>query len=230
MQDDMVRVSGGEVALGTSVDEAERSAVDAGFHPSWLSGEVPERRVVLEAFLIDPAPVTNRQYVRFVQETGHPAPTGLPGDAPIWPGERPTDDLLDHPVVRVSRIDARAYADWAGVRLPTAAEWEHAARGDDGRRYPWGDVFDPDLCHWRATSTAPVGAYPRGASPFGVLDMAGNVDEWCDDGPSEYCGFRKGGSFVTRHPVNLRAAARIMCGVGGETSRFTGFRCARSLP
>jgi serine/threonine-protein kinase len=224
MHDDMVSVPGGVFCMGTSRDEAERLAAEYGWHPSWLAGESPLRRIDLDEFAIDRVPVTNRQYRRFVRETGHEAPAS-------WGGESPHGQLLDHPVVTVNQADGRAYAAWAGLRLPTEAEWEKAARGGNGRLYPWGDSFDGAACCWRTTATTPVGEFSNGASPFGVLDLAGNVFEWCADGPSPHGWFLKGGSFMTRHPLNLRAASRTMCGLEDEGRwLFTGFRCARSVP
>jgi serine/threonine-protein kinase len=143
------------------------------------------RTVHLDAFYIDRAPVTNRAFFTFVEITGY----------------RPTDDgaarflhharlgklppgLEDHPVVYVSWDDAHAYAAWAGKRLPTEAEWEKAARGTDGRKYPWGRAEPgPTRANYGKLrgGTTEVGAFPEGASPYGVLDLAGNVWEWCED-------------------------------------------------
>ena len=133
------------------------------------SGETRQRLVDVDAFELGRIPVTNEQYGRFVVETGAAAP-------PHWPAPD------DHPVTFVDWDEASAFCAWAGGRLPTEAEWEKAARGTDARTYPWGDEEDesraavgPDMKHG---STSPVGSHPEGASPYGLLDMAGNVWEW----------------------------------------------------
>jgi formylglycine-generating enzyme required for sulfatase activity len=124
-------------------------------------------------------PVTNAQYAPFVQATFR-----TPGH---WEARKPPRGKADHPVVNVSWDDAVAYCDWlAGVtgkpyRLPSEAEWEKGARGTDGRIYPWGDEWDAGRCNTEEAGvgdTTPVGAYPRGRSPYGLLDMTGNVWEW----------------------------------------------------
>jgi formylglycine-generating enzyme required for sulfatase activity len=144
-----------------------------------------------EGFFIARTPVTNAEYARFVAATGHKPPEH-------WRGKTPPRELADHPVVHVCWYDAKAYAEWAGTRLPTEEEWEKAARGYDGRAYPWGDDFDPERCNTaesRIGTTSPVGQYsPRGDSPYSAADMAGNVWEWT---ASEQSGGRvmRSGSF-----------------------------------
>ena len=138
--------------------------------------EVPAQRANVEAFWIDRTEVTNDQYAKCVAEGGC--------DEPLYriPFEDPA--RADHPVMWVGLREAEAYCQWAGARLPREIEWEKAARGCDGRAYPWGDTFEADLVnhYWSGIGdTMPVGNYPAGASPYGALDMAGNVCEWVSD-------------------------------------------------
>jgi formylglycine-generating enzyme required for sulfatase activity len=146
-----------------------------------FANERPRQRIQLSEFCISRVPITNAQYHRFVMACQHPAPGH-------WPEGRLPAGSEDFPVTYISWHDAQAFCAWAGVRLPTEAEWEKAARGDDGRWWPWGDTLpDATRCHFNgqaqgiapaAQSVLPVGQFPQGASPYGVLDMAGNVWEW----------------------------------------------------
>jgi len=143
----------------------------------FIYGEGQETKVVRleQGFFVARAPVTNGEYARFVEATGHEPPQH-------WKGNIPPDELRDHPVAYASWRDAVAYAEWAGVRLLTEQEWEKAARGIDGRIYPWGDEFDSIRCNTAESSigtTTPVHRYsPGGDSPCGCADMVGNVWEW----------------------------------------------------
>jgi len=144
-------------------------------------GAGKERKSLL-AFEIMKYPVTVAQYRQFCKATGRSMP-----DAPEWGW------IEDHPMVNVSWHDAVAFSTWAGLALPTAEEWEKAARGNDGRMYPWGNDRDASRCRNsalgnKAGGTSAVGKYPAGASPYGVQDMAGNVSEWCE---SE-CSYKSG--------------------------------------
>lgn len=157
----------------------------------------PARIVTLDAFWIDKTEVTNAQYAAFLNEQGNQVEGGvtwvdfsdeqvlLTTDGSLF---RPKDGYADHPVVEVSWYGAQAYCRRVGRRLPTEAEWEKAARGEDGRTYPWGE--EPPACaaanFWEQpdgciSRTTPVGSYPDGVSPYGALDMAGNVWEWVED-------------------------------------------------
>ncbi|MBX3000991.1 MAG: SUMF1/EgtB/PvdO family nonheme iron enzyme [Caldilineaceae bacterium] len=154
-----------------------------------LDDETPQRRIYLSEYQIARVPVTNAQYKVFVDDTNHWKPRH-------WEGGEIPKGKADHPVVWVSWHDAVAFCTWAGVRLPTEAEWEKAARGTDGRIYPWGNQSpDAKRCNFFQSNgssttpgTTPVGSYPSGASPYGVLDMAGNAWDWVNDwyDPSYY--------------------------------------------
>ncbi len=139
------------------------------------SDEQPVHTVYLDAFWIDKYEVTNSQY-RKCMEAGA---CDVPSDTTYYDNA----DYAEHPVVYVSWNDALAYCQWAGKRLPTEAEWEKAARGTDGRTYPWGEGIDCDHAQYDECGgqTVPVGSRSKGASPYGALDMAGNVWEWVAD-------------------------------------------------
>jgi len=224
--EDMVLIPVGPFLQGTSPQEADRLARKFKYHVSWFGGEPPQRTVFLPAFRIDRYPVTNRRYAAFVAATNHAPPHH-------WQGKVPARAILDHPVVRVNRADALTYARWAGKRLPAAAEWEKAARGTDGRLYPWGNRFDARACQCDGggsrppTGTAPVTAHPRGASPYGVIDMAGNVAEWCADDPGPGSAYLKGGCWLSASPLTLRCAALGMSGFDNNQLDYIGFRCAQ---
>jgi formylglycine-generating enzyme len=128
--DDMVLVPTGEFRMGAPAGSGG------------LPDEQPERAVLLSAFYIDRFEVTNEAYLLFVSMTGHRMPENSNPAATLWKNRRPMPGIERHPVVNVSWTDADAYCRWAGKRLPTEAEWEKAARGTDGRRYPWGDQWD----------------------------------------------------------------------------------------
>ena len=197
----MVYVPAGEFTMGSSEGEGD-------------DDEHPQHMVYVSGFWIDQTEVTNAQFAWFVDATGHSTDAEKDGWGLGWTGsewkeiegadwhhpdgpETTIADKIDHPVVQVSWSDAQAYCQRAGKRLPTEAEWEKAARGTDGRKYPWGDTFDGSRLNFCDVNceldskdndandgyprTAPVGSYPGGASPYGALDMAGNVWEWCQD-------------------------------------------------
>ncbi len=165
--------------------------------------ELPQHTVHLPTYRIGKAPVTNTQFAAFVEATGYKTTAEKEGWGFHWPDkiaevegadwQHPAgpssqiDDKMDHPVVQVSWHDAVAYCAWLAeitgkpYRLPTEAEWEKAARGTDGRRWPWGGEWHPESCNCerRVGDTTPVGKYsPDGDSPFGCVDMVGNVWEW----------------------------------------------------
>ncbi len=199
-----IQIPAGPAHLGSSFAEKQFGySLDgpASRRARWFDVEV-ERWIELEAYAIDRFLVTQADYAAFVKATGHRVPhiseAGYQKQGflvhpyhevrpYLWNNGEPPADFRDHPVVLVSVDDARAYCHWRGqgtgrtYRLPTEDEWEKAARSTDHRFFPWGNEWDPT----RANSveagpyrTTPVGLYPRGQSPYGVHDMAGNVFEW----------------------------------------------------
>ena len=200
---EMVFVPAGKFRMGLTRGEL---AAARGIYRHWgrdpdeeqLASETPSHEVELAAFRIDRLEVSNEQYGKFVEATLRAVPASTIGvEFNIWEAGTYPDHLARHPVVNVSWDDARAYCAWAGARLPTEAEWEKAARGMDGRFYPWGSYWDegrsnrgrwdPKQEIWVGytgdghLSTAPVGSFPLGAGPYGTLDQAGNVTEWVWD-------------------------------------------------
>jgi formylglycine-generating enzyme required for sulfatase activity len=132
--DGMIRIAAGEFRMGAASG-------------SGLPDEQPERLVLLDAFFIDRHEVTNEAYLLFVSGTGHRMPENVNPASTLWKDRTPIPGIERHPVVNVSWTDASAYCRWAGKRLPTEAEWEKAARGTDGRRYPWGNQWDFSLAN-----------------------------------------------------------------------------------
>jgi len=141
------------------------------------NNDTPIHEVYLPEYQITRTPITNEQWAAFLKNTGYQ----WASHNELWGNGLPRGKEK-HPVVYVTWHDVMAFCQWAGVRLPTEAEWEKAARGTDGRYYPWGNQEEnKDLANYgnNVKDTTPVGKYPKGASPYGCLDMAGNVWEWC---------------------------------------------------
>ncbi len=169
-QTEMVLIPAGEFLMGSDPNQDEQA----------YSDEQPQRSLYLSDYYLAKTPVTNAQYLAFVQATDHERPEH-------WKGGKIPKGKEDHPVVYVTWHDAVAYCTWLAeltgklCRLPTEAEWEKGARGADGRVYPWGDQFDESRCNTSESGirdTTSVYKYPDGASPYGLLDMTGNVWEW----------------------------------------------------
>ena len=218
-----------------------------------LPNEAPAHKIYLDAYYIGKTEVTNAEYYQFWVENGgvgsEHTPISYDGKFGTWP--RIAKTRPNHPVIGVSWHSAVAYAMWRGMRLPTEAEWEKAARGTNARRWPWGNTFTQrikgTIVHantWRQSDAhpQPVGSYPTGASPYGTHDMAGNVWEWVADWYSETyyrqspdrnpngpgVGSRRvvrGGSWLNKEKL-ARCSTRIGQYPAIGTS-FIGFRLAK---
>jgi formylglycine-generating enzyme required for sulfatase activity len=193
----------------------------------FLYGDNKKMQRIPQPFMIGKYPVTQAQYKKFLDENpGYPTPSDWDQKKRIYPTGKE-----HHPVVNVSWNDAQAFCQWANCRLPTEEEWERAARGTDGRIYPWGNEEpDPSRANFNQNikDTTPVGKYsPRGDSPGGCADMAGNVWEWT---ASKYDANRyvlRGGSWINDANI-LRVAYRYSVDPSGRYNSI-GFRCAFSL-
>jgi len=180
-----ITIPAGEFLMGAQKEDRAKPNYD----PDAYDDETPVHRVSPEAYRIGRYPVTVAEYLRFVEAEGYDDERFWSKEAfRKWPAPDEWEEQLEHPtrpVTGVSWYEAAAYAAWSGCRLPTEAEWERAARGAEGRRYPWGDEKpNPSLLNYSESKIGcptPVGIYPRGATPEGILDMAGNVWEWCSD-------------------------------------------------
>ncbi len=195
----MVLVPAGSFEMGSregvALTDCPKYRPESGCQTSSLEDEAPAHIVTLEAFYIDQFEVTNETYAECV-EAGDCRPPSR-SDSYTRGSYYRDPEYADYPVILVSWYDAETYCRWRGARLPTEAEWEKAARGTDGRSYPWGESLDGsrlNFCDrncfyaWNdpahddgRTDTAPVGSYPQGVSPYDVHDMAGNVWEWVAD-------------------------------------------------
>ena len=201
-----------------------------------------ERDVSLRPYAIDLTPVTNGQYARFLAQTGY-VPRDRENFLKHWNHGEVPPGLEDHPVVYVDLEDARAYARWAGKRLPTEEEWQYAAQGADGRTYPWGNEWEPGRCNdGSGGGTTAVTAFPQGRSPFGCYDMCGNTWEWTEsersDGRTRFC-ILKGGSWYKAkgsdwyadggpQPCDF-AAKFLLMWPGLDRCATIGFRCVIDL-
>ncbi len=261
---DMILVPSGTFIMGAT-RIAQEEFLRFGWSPQWIQRVMPlvkssgpAHEIFLDSFYIYQHEVTNRQYKAFVDATGHSPPRS-----------RSVFSDADQPVVGVSWYDAQAFCEWAGARLPTEAEWEKAARGSEGFAYPWGNRWDANKLQsadriakrplinfslwsaWQQSSdrmpeakSAKVGSFSAGASPYGVMDMAGNVWEWVADwyaphyyvespkrnpqGPSS--GERRvlrGGAWDVPKAVTYTWYRETFMPPSGK-SGVTGFRCAIS--
>jgi formylglycine-generating enzyme required for sulfatase activity len=267
----MVYVPAGEFTMGSTDEEVDNALALCNEYygdceRDWFDDEQPVHAVELDGFWIDRTEVTNAQFAAFLNEEGNQEE----GDV-TWldleseycliervGGEfRPKSGYGDHPVVKVSWYGAAAYCQWAGGQLPTEAQWEYAARGQEGRMFPWGDELDGTrlnycdaTCDFESADesfddgyarTAPVGSYPDGASWVGALDLAGNVWEWGADWYGDYPSGRQEnpsgpsagdyrvarGGGWNKYWSDVRAAHRSYAPPGNRYDNL-GFRCVGS--
>ena len=188
--------------LGPREDLIEFVEVPAG---SFKAG-YDHHEVNLPAYRLSKYSITNQQYLEFVKATHYKSQgSWSPPDGGAYPGG--DDSLAQHPCVNVTFYDAQAFCDWAGVRLPSEDEWEKGARGTDGRKYPWGNEWHPERLNYDSSGTTPVHQFEDkgNVSPYGAVDMVGNVLEWVDTGPTRRPGavLLKGGAFTNYLPDNL---------------------------
>jgi sulfatase modifying factor 1 len=243
-QVEMVLIPAGTFMMGSNSEGVQQAANWCGCSRSGFEDELYIHEVYVSDFYIDKYEVTNRQFQIFADATGYQTDAEKKSEAKTWRTAFMAGKE-QHPVVWISWDDAYAYCKWAGKRLPTEADWEKAARGTDGRLWPWGSDWDNTRLNMGQSSrktTTPVGSFPQGASPYGVMDMAGNVWEWVNDwyDPTYYQRGHdrdpvgpdggqdrvlRGGGF-NNAIQDVRTAHRHKGGMAGYAPDH-GFRCAK---
>jgi len=219
---EMVLIPEGEVTIGISREELYKIyLLDERENPIFAT-ETPPRKIYLQAYYIDRYPVTNFQYGKFIEDTGHRKPILFSHS--VW--GKPMQ-----PVVFVGWDDARAYAAWSGKSLPTEAQWEKAGRGTDGRWWAWGNEFLPARCNSREHTlehTSEIGLFDQGMSPYGCYDMCGNVWEMCEGQWLEDTLPMRGGCFL-----GSATFVRVTCRWTPEDpvngAQWLGFRCVKEI-
>jgi formylglycine-generating enzyme required for sulfatase activity len=278
----MIFITAGKFTMGSNekdIAEAVNMSKEAGWtevERNWFTDELPAHEVYVNGFYIDKYEVTNEKFKKFVASTGYKTDAEREGFSVLWEGSdwkqvsgadwahplgpgSSVNGKMDHPVVHVTWNDAKAYAVWAGKRLPAEAEWEKACRGTDKRIFPWGNKWNDNYCNnarlnlsylvgfmpdfFNGRGTIPAGKIPEGASPSGVMDMSGNVWEWCSDwyskdyynySPPENPGgpekgekkILKGGSWYYENPAYLRVSIKL-AEFPGTRNFMIGFRCVK---
>jgi formylglycine-generating enzyme required for sulfatase activity len=254
--DRMIVVPAGKYIAGSTPEErgasyddfASATTTDTAREQKVFDRETDRYQTTLPAFRLDFMPVTQAQYAEFVtagktsppsideagwSAQGFPQPFAADVERFSWKGTAPPDDRLDHPVVLVSHDEAARYCAWRGElrgqprRLPTAAEFEKAARGTGGLAYPWGNAFEPSKLNTAdggPKDTVPTGTHAAGASPYGLLDMAGNVAQWTSTAGDPGMMLVKGSSWDDHAGFGRAASARPF--KPSTRHVIIGFRCA----
>ncbi len=248
----MILVPGGETTVGTYVDDVEKLASRDVSTMAQIMAETPRHTELVEPFYVDLTEVTNLQWKLFLDASGR-----APSDTMVefnWPGGKIPAGQENFPITNINYPEIRDFLEWSGKRLPTEFEWTRAARGDDERLFPWGDKADPRKAQTSLTggnSPVETGSFPEGQSPFGVLNMGGNVFEWTESPFRAYDGYEplkfklgrkttmvgpdfdsnqkvvKGASYMTARTF-MRIDSRF--GVSPGSSDYAlGFRAARSV-
>jgi iron(II)-dependent oxidoreductase len=241
----MVRIPGGEFDFkvrGTEIEGGASNMVDVQYPWEDSPRRFHEKTMQVAPFYIDKFPVTNAQFKQFLDAT-HYAPSDAINFLRDWKSGSFPQGWENRPVTWVSLEDARAYAKWAGKRLPHEWEWQLAAQGTDDRRYPWGSQWQPEYVptpDWGRTMRGPdpVDAHPQGASPYGVMDMVGNVWQWTDEFTDEHtrAAILRGGEYyqpqgsIWYFPEAFRNdehSKLLLMAPGYDRSGGVGFRCVR---
>lgn len=235
----MVLIPAGEFSMGSSKEQIDGVISKYRRLAAEIQAEGPSHKVSLDAFEIDRFEVTNELFQLFVEKTGYVTEAEKAGESYTW--RTYAEGKPRHPVVKVTWNDAKAFCEWLGKRLPTEAEWEKAARGTEGFIYPWGNEWAPGRANTEEAGhrgTTVVGSFPDGTSPYGVMDMAGNVAEWTSDWYEAYPGsafkspyygqkfrvIRGGGWFSDESRVRTTERSASSVDLANDD---VGFRCAR---
>ncbi|MEP7134573.1 MAG: SUMF1/EgtB/PvdO family nonheme iron enzyme [Chloroflexota bacterium] len=226
----MVQIPVGKFLIGSTPEQINQ-AIENGADKDWIQNETPQHTVELPEYFIGKYPITNLEYQAFVQDTQLTSPRE-------WNGDQFLTGKGGHPVVSVSWFDAISYCNWLSdksgrqYRLPTEAEWEKAARGEDGRVYPWGAIFDSkksNTTETKISTTSEVVKFsPQGDSPYGCSDMAGNIWEWCNDWFNETEYKLRLGSVVQDPQGPTKGIYRVLRG-GSFGNNRAHARCATRL-
>ena len=225
---EMILIPKGSARIGTSVKEAEKVSQlfhSLGVKKEWIMKETPQFEWQINAFKMGKYPISNSEYLEFLEDTRyHELPTS-------WQFGRYPQHLSNHPVYSVSETAAEVYTQWLShktqrnFRLPSEVEWEYAARGLDGREYTWGNEFKENHCNtaeFGLFSSTPIGLFTEGKSPFGLLDMAGNVEEFT----ANHYWVYPGGTIIEDDLAITRNTYKVAR--GGSFTRFCDLaRCAR---
>jgi formylglycine-generating enzyme required for sulfatase activity len=241
----MIRIPGGDFVFkvqGTEIEGGGDPGVDVQYPWEDSPRRFHEHEMQVPSFFIDKFPVTNAEFKRFLDATRY-APADPINFLRDWKNGIYPEGWDNRPVTWVSLEDARAYAKWAGKRLPHEWEWQFAAEGADTRLYPWGNFWQPAIVPAPVTGRAmtgpdPVDAHPQGASPFGVMDMVGNVWQWTDEFTDEHtrAAILRGGEYYNPQGSkwyfpqayrNDEHSKLLLMAPGYDRSGGIGFRCVR---